>query len=222
MMIKLYFLHKVNPGRADHSYGIQVAQMAGLPIFVTNRAKEVLDNLESKELTPYEIKKERLRKLKSENDNQISLFEFKDDELRTEINKMELDKITPLEALNKLNELKKKMKKIIKKYYLFLTLVLLLLSCRDQENVVTLDEQYVNDLKKERESKDWEMKDDTHSPFNVDSSAKFEPLKYYEPTSEFIFKSKLYINNKQDTIKIFGTRGEERKAIIDRLCFTKV
>ena len=50
-----------------------------------------------------------LKKLKSENDNQISLFEFKDDSLRTEINKMELDKITPLEALNKLNELKKKM-----------------------------------------------------------------------------------------------------------------
>ncbi len=104
---KVVFLHKVNPGRADHSYGIQVAQMAGLPLFVTNRAKEVLDNLESKELTPYEIKKERLKKLKSENDNQISLFEFKDDSLRTEINKMELDKITPLEALNKLNELKK-------------------------------------------------------------------------------------------------------------------
>ncbi len=106
---KVVFLHKVNPGRADHSYGIQVAQMAGLPLFVTNRAKEVLDNLESKELTPYEIKKERLKKLKSENDNQISLFEFKDDALRTEINKMELDNITPLEALNKLNELKKKM-----------------------------------------------------------------------------------------------------------------
>lgn len=107
---KVVFLHKVNPGRADHSYGIQVAQMAGLPLFVTNRAKEVLNNLESKELTPYEVKKERLKKLKSINDNQINLFEFKDDELRSEIKKMELDKITPLEALNKLNELKKKMK----------------------------------------------------------------------------------------------------------------
>ncbi|MEB2355443.1 MAG: DNA mismatch repair protein MutS, partial [Ignavibacteriales bacterium] len=107
---KVVFLHKVSPGRADHSYGIQVAQMAGLPLFVTNRAKEVLNNLESKELTPYEVKKERLKKLKSINDNQINLFEFKDDELRSEIKKMELDKITPLEALNKLNELKKKMK----------------------------------------------------------------------------------------------------------------
>lgn len=108
---KVVFLHKVNPGRADHSYGIQVAQMAGLPMFVTNRAKEVLDNLESKELTPYEIKKERLKKLKNENDNQISLFEFKDDELRTELNNLEVDNLTPIQALNKLNELKKKMKK---------------------------------------------------------------------------------------------------------------
>ncbi|AFH48999.1 MutS family mismatch repair protein [Ignavibacterium album JCM 16511] len=108
---KVIFLHRVNPGRADHSYGIQVAMMAGLPVFVTNRAKEILNNLESKELTPYEVKKERLKKLKSETDNQISLFEFKDDELRTEIKNLELNSLTPIEALNKLNELKRKMEK---------------------------------------------------------------------------------------------------------------
>lgn len=107
---KVIFLHKVNPGRADHSYGIQVAQMAGLPLFVTNRAKEVLENLESKELTPYEIKKEKLKKLKSD-DNQISLFEFKDDELRGELKNMELESLTPIDALNKLNELQKKVRK---------------------------------------------------------------------------------------------------------------
>ncbi|MEJ5262757.1 MAG: DNA mismatch repair protein MutS [Ignavibacterium sp.] len=108
---KVIFLHRVNPGKADHSYGIQVAMMAGLPLFVTNRAKEILNNLESKELTPYEVKKERLKKIKSETDNQISLFEFKDDELRTEIKNLELDTLTPIEALNKLNELKRKMEK---------------------------------------------------------------------------------------------------------------
>ncbi len=107
---KVVFLHKVNPGRADHSYGIQVAQMAGLPLFVTNRAKEVLNNLESKELTPYEIKKERLKKLKQENDNQIGLFEFRDDKLRDELYNIEINKLTPIEALNKLSEIKKKMK----------------------------------------------------------------------------------------------------------------
>ena len=107
---KVIFLHKVNPGRADHSYGIQVAQMAGLPVFVTNRAKEVLQNLESKELTPYEEKKEKLKKLKQKNDIQISLFEVKDDKIRNEIDDIEINNLTPLEALNKLNELKKKVK----------------------------------------------------------------------------------------------------------------
>jgi len=105
---KVIFLHRVNPGRADHSYGIQVAQMAGLPVFITNRAKEILQNLESKELTPYEIKKERLRKMKNELDNQISLFEVKDDKLRNEISEIEINNLTPMEALNKLSDLKKR------------------------------------------------------------------------------------------------------------------
>lgn len=107
---KVIFLHKVNPGRADHSYGIQVAQMAGLPAFVTNRAKEILQNLESKELTPYELKKEKLRKLQIP-ENQMSIFEYQDDKLRGELKDLEIEKLTPLEALNKLNELKKKVKK---------------------------------------------------------------------------------------------------------------
>ncbi len=105
---KVIFLHKVTPGGADHSYGIQVAQMAGLPQFVTNRAKEVLANLESKELTPYEIKKAKLAKLKNQDNLQISMFEMKDDSLRQEISDIPINYLTPLEALNKLNELKKK------------------------------------------------------------------------------------------------------------------
>lgn len=105
---KVIFLHKVSAGGADHSYGIQVAQMAGLPLFVTSRAKEILTNLESKELTPYEIKKAKLAKIKQQDDFQISLFELKDDELRKQISDLAIDKLTPLEALNKLNELKKK------------------------------------------------------------------------------------------------------------------
>lgn len=105
---KVIFLHKVSSGGADHSYGIQVAQMAGLPNFVTDRAKEILFNLESKELTPYEIKKAKLAKFKNQDDMQINLFEIKDDRLRKEISDISLDNLTPLEALNKLNELKKK------------------------------------------------------------------------------------------------------------------
>lgn len=107
---KVIFLHKVNPGRADHSYGIQVAQMAGLPKFVTNRAKEILENLETKELTSYETRKEKLSKLNREEQNQINMFEIKDDKLRDEIEDIQIDDLTPIEALNKLNELKRKVK----------------------------------------------------------------------------------------------------------------
>ncbi len=107
---KVIFLHKVNPGKADHSYGIQVAQMTGLPLYVTNRAKEILQNLESKELTPYEEKKEKLKKMKRRDDNQISMFEIVDDHLRQELGEIEINNLTPIEALNKLHELKAKVK----------------------------------------------------------------------------------------------------------------
>ncbi len=107
---KVIFLHKVSEGSADHSYGIQVAQMAGLPSFVTKRAKEILNNLEGKELTPYEIKQKHVIK-KKEDEAQYTLFEFQDDEIRKEISEIPIDEITPVEALNKLNELKKKVEK---------------------------------------------------------------------------------------------------------------
>ncbi|MBK8945885.1 MAG: DNA mismatch repair protein MutS [Ignavibacteriae bacterium] len=107
---KVIFLHKVSSGGADHSYGIQVAQMAGLPDFVTKRAKQILINLEDKELTPYEVKKQKIQKFK-QNEFQINLFEMKDDDLRNEIAEISVDDMTPLEALNRLNELKKKVNK---------------------------------------------------------------------------------------------------------------
>jgi len=106
---KVIFLHKVTSGGADHSYGIQVARMAGLPPFVTDRAKEILANLESKELTPYEIKKAKASKFSSDNGIQLNLFEIKDDAMRQEIKGIKIENMTPLDALNKLNELKKKL-----------------------------------------------------------------------------------------------------------------
>lgn len=107
---KVIFLHKVIPGYADHSYGIQVAEMAGLPVSITKRAKQILKNLESKELSPMDH-----RKKKSKEDDeamfQLSLFEVRDDQLRKELEELEIEKLTPLEALIKLNELKNKTKK---------------------------------------------------------------------------------------------------------------
>jgi DNA mismatch repair protein MutS len=96
---KVIFLHKINEGTADHSFGIHVAQMAGLPDNVITRAKEILRNFEKRE--------ERARR---KDEFQINLFEYKDEELRDIINKIDVDKMTPLEALNKLVELKKLIK----------------------------------------------------------------------------------------------------------------
>jgi uncharacterized protein (DUF1684 family) len=101
-----------------------------------------------------------------------------------------------------------------KQYLIFLLLFLFAVSCKKNEEIAKLDDQYINQIKKERADKDYEMQHDPNSPFNIDSTAKYEPLKYFEPTAEFIFKSKLIRNERPDTIKIYGTKGEERKAII--------
>ncbi len=102
---KVIFLHKVVQGFADHSYGIQVAQMAGLPEEVTDRAKRILENLESSEL---QVNGRQTKGRIPPPDVQMTLFEVKDDRLREELRNLELEKMTPLEALQKLAELKKK------------------------------------------------------------------------------------------------------------------
>lgn len=102
------------------------------------------------------------------------------------------------------------------KNFLLLTFIFLItFSCSNNESFVKLDEQFISKLEQERENKDWELQYDSYSPFRVDSTSKFEPLKYFEPTGEFVFKSRLFKNSTQDTIAIFGTRGEARKAIVE-------
>lgn len=103
---KVIFLHKVLPGFADHSYGIQVAQMAGLPNEVTDRAKEVLKNLESSELV---MRKGENRQQTNDRAMQLTMFELKDDELRQGLQKINIDEMTPLEAIKALADLKGKM-----------------------------------------------------------------------------------------------------------------
>ncbi len=109
---KVIFLHKVMPGFADHSYGIQVAQMAGLPEEVTERAKQVLKNLESSELV-VNMKGKKVLKYESrgEDAKQLAMFELKDDKLRVELSNLDIERITPLEALQKLSALKSEMEK---------------------------------------------------------------------------------------------------------------
>ncbi len=97
---KVIFLRKITEGTADHSYGIQVAQMAGLPESVTVRAKDILKNFEDKEF-----------RRKHTNDIQISLFEVDSgilykDEVKKILDSTKLENTTPLEALNILKKLK--------------------------------------------------------------------------------------------------------------------
>jgi DNA mismatch repair protein MutS len=104
---KVIFLHKLVPGFADHSYGIQVAQMAGLPEEVTDRAKVLLKNLESSELVLGHRSGQKPSVGPPSPDLQMTLFEARDDELRRNLRELDLDTLTPLEALQKLVELKR-------------------------------------------------------------------------------------------------------------------
>lgn len=115
---KVVFLHTVTPGTADHSYGIQVAMMAGLPTSLTDRAKKILENLEASQLTPHgempadptDVRKIKRRVAKIDNTPQITMFEMKDDELRDAIKKLDINSLTPLEALKFLAKVKENLK----------------------------------------------------------------------------------------------------------------
>jgi DNA mismatch repair protein MutS len=106
---KIIFLRKIIPGGTDNSYGIHVAQMAGLPRTVIERAREILTNLEANELSPNRTPKLAKRHAGRDVDpGQISLFIPNiPSVLEKELKKIDVNKITPLEALVKLNELKK-------------------------------------------------------------------------------------------------------------------
>ena len=103
---KVIFLHKVMPGFADHSYGIQVAQMAGLPEEVTERAKQVLKNLESSELVVRTKGKNDAGSERRDGVVQLTMFEVQEDTLRKDLLKLDLEHMTPLEAMQALAVLK--------------------------------------------------------------------------------------------------------------------
>jgi len=106
---KVIFLHKVTEGYADHSYGIHVAKMGGLPDWIVNRANEILDHLEGKEQTVINLKRTRIIKMPRKNqETEYSLFEFVDDSIRNDLSQINIDEISPIEALHKLSELKQK------------------------------------------------------------------------------------------------------------------
>ena len=96
------FLHKIVPGGADKSYGVHVAQMAGLPQGVVNRAWEVLADLEAQS----QQKNGRQVKAKVEPAQQMALFND-DGNLQKLLKELDIPNLTPIEAINKLYELQK-------------------------------------------------------------------------------------------------------------------
>ncbi len=103
----IIFLHKLMPGGTNRSYGIQVAALAGVPPRVVARAKELLRNIESGEFNlegqPRIVPK---GKSKLSHPSQLNLFAQGDDPLRKKLARLQPERITPLEALSLLYELK--------------------------------------------------------------------------------------------------------------------
>ncbi|HID96552.1 MAG TPA: DNA mismatch repair protein MutS, partial [Candidatus Latescibacteria bacterium] len=106
---EVIFLRKILPGGCDHSYGIQVARLAGLPQQVIERAKEVLANLEENELTPGKIpKKAKGKHSPIPESRQLSLFERTEHPVIDEIRKLDPSSMTPLEALARIDDWKRR------------------------------------------------------------------------------------------------------------------
>jgi uncharacterized protein (DUF1684 family) len=75
------------------------------------------------------------------------------------------------------------------------------------------EQNYIQEVQQYRQEKDDYMKNNPTSPFNQDSMIQFEPLKYYDVNPAFVFESKLYEYPQKDTITVYGTKGEARKAV---------
>ena len=97
----IVFLRKLTQGSADKSYGIHVAKLAGLPRTVINRAEEILDNLQENS-----YREDGAPKIARTSDSvkQLSLFR-EHNPVVDELEKINPEKMTPIDALNKLNEL---------------------------------------------------------------------------------------------------------------------
>jgi len=101
---QIIFLRKVEPGAADRSYGIEVARLAGLPMAVVERAREVLARHEEREHT---VTEELSPGAGAEHPVQISIFTPMDHSVVERIRTLNVDELRPIDALNLLSEIKK-------------------------------------------------------------------------------------------------------------------
>jgi len=102
-------------------------------------------------------------------------------------------------------------KKINMKYSLIAILFFLLFSCGQKYTEKEIN--YIKSIEEQRKIKNEYMKNDPASPFNYKGKVEFHELKYFDVDPKFVFKSKLYEYNPKDTITIYGTKGEARKAV---------
>jgi DNA mismatch repair protein MutS len=100
------FLRKIVPGGADKSYGIHVAQLAGIPRQVVRRAEEVLEDLERK--GDARTRRKAMRDMVMPAALQLTLFAAEPDPLVEELKSLAIDELTPLEAISKLYELQRR------------------------------------------------------------------------------------------------------------------
>ena len=117
----IVFLRKIVKGGADKSYGIQVAKLAGVPDPVINRAKEIVEELVTADITGKvkniavqgsETKKKTQKKLDEVDLTQFSLFDtVKDDDVLNELKELDISHMTPMDAMNKLYQLQNKLRK---------------------------------------------------------------------------------------------------------------
>lgn len=113
---KVIFMRKLIPGGSEHSFGIHVAQLAGMPRPIVSRAEEILETLET---AAAKMRSEEALSVTAtstgttptvEQPYQLSFFQLDDPvlgQIRSEITDIDINSLTPLEALNKLNEIKK-------------------------------------------------------------------------------------------------------------------
>jgi DNA mismatch repair protein MutS len=113
---KIIFLRKLQEGGSEHSFGIHVARMAGMPKEVLDRANDILKKLEKDHELDISDKEERVLsnldgiKTKSKSDYQLSFFQLNDpilEQVKEELLKVDVNTLTPVEALMKLNDIKR-------------------------------------------------------------------------------------------------------------------
>ena len=106
---KVVFLRKLMKGGSEHSFGIHVAKLAGMPARIVKRAEEVLSELERANRSKGSVTKDLSDVAQNRSGVQLSIFQLDDpvlSQIRDEILNTDINNLTPMEALNKLNEIK--------------------------------------------------------------------------------------------------------------------